>query len=71
MIINATHLIKIIKVEIVSGKGGNKREKSTGKWDRIHMDPVISHKLGDAEASLLFREKPFGAKTKPGCLVLK
>lgn len=45
------------------GKGEDKMERKALKdWDRIHVDFVTSHKLGDAETLLVFKEKPFGVR---------
>lgn len=53
---------------MVLGKREDKRvliKKAAGYWDRIHVDFVTSHKLGDAAASLVFKEKPFGVRARP------
>lgn len=63
---NTTHLTQISKVTTVPGKVRLKwEEKATKVWDRIHMDFVISHKLRDAEASVVFKEKPCGVRAQP------
>lgn len=53
---------------MVPGKCEDKRalkNKAPRDWDRSHMDFVTSYKLGDAKASLLFKEKLVGVRVQP------